>query len=730
MVGLTAAAQTAAGDPTIGEVVVTAQRRSERLESVPMSITAVTPQTLERSGVGNLLDLGRVTPGAQVNFAGVFVQPAIRGITTLTNGNNVENNVAIYVDGFYEASGLIINMELANIADIEVLKGPQGTLYGRNATGGAILINTLAPSKVLTGDVQATYARFNDRRFSAYISGPITDRVRASLSGYWNRSDGYIKKADPADTSRTSGDAAPLDREALRLKVEADVTSDLTATVGLNYTQMNDPRGNLFSGFTRILPITPPSARAPRLGTAAFNGENKNLAINKQATLKLAYNTPIGTLTSYTGFTHGLTRSAFDFDGTYVDISRFRSGFRQENWQQAVDYQITAIDHLDLVIGGLFYHDWIETYPTTQQFANGVVASQTYFQQWTKAWAGYIDATYHFTDQLSLNLGGRYSSETRKFLFVPLTGTGAIVAPFTGHEKYQETFNKFTPRASIRYEIEPRTSVYASVSQGFRPGIFNGSGSADPRLIAPTRSETITAYEVGFKTARSRLRFDAAAFYYDYKDLNLSVTAPNPFCPPGAICGLATIFGNAKKAEVYGLDTQLTLNPIDNLNVRIGAAWLHARYKDAANATGTGVNASNTLNVPGEAQDWSGQQMSRAPNFSANLGADYTIDNVLNGTLLLSGNYSYTDSYVVSNPSLYGPLFPAAANVQRFRQPAYSIVNLSATWRDASNHYSITAFGNNIFDKLYRNTYSGSVFSDLVVPGDPATYGVRVRYEF
>src|SRR5205807_1138822 len=112
----------------------------------------------------------------------------------------------------------------------------------------------------------------------------------------------------------------------------------------------------------------------------------------------------------------------------------------------------------------------------------------------------------------------------------------------------------FTPRATVRYEIEPRTNVYAAYSRGFRPGTYNGSAPVDPRLIAPTRPETITAYEVGFKTARSRLRFDVAAFYYDYKDLNVSVTAPTPLCPTPGNCGVVTIFGNAKKAEIYGAD--------------------------------------------------------------------------------------------------------------------------------------------------------------------------------
>jgi iron complex outermembrane receptor protein len=163
----------------------------------------------------------------------------------------------------------------------------------------------------------------------------------------------------------------------------------------------------------------------------------------------------------------------------------------------------------------------------------------------------------------------------------------------------------------------------------------------------------------------------------------------------------------------------------------VGAAWLHARYGDFPNANGTGVNATNTLNVSPQTQDWTDQQMARAPNFTANVGVDYTIEDVFSGKLDLSGNYNYTDSYVVNNASLYGPLFPPRANMQRFRQGAYSLVSLQATWHDPSDHYWVTGFVNNLFDKSYRMISSGGTTSgDYSVPGEPQVYGVKVGYRF
>lgn len=736
-----AAAFDAAAQPGIPnvlqEVVVTAQRRTEQLENVPMSVTALSSQEIARSGVTSIHELSRIAPGVQINLAGAFTQPTIRGITTLTNGTNVENNVAVYVDGFYNPNSNDINMDLANLASIQVLKGPQGTLYGRNATGGAILIDTLAPSKVYTGRIEGTYARFDDRRLSGYVSGPITDRIRFSLAGYTRDSDGYIKKADPTRPGQTNGDAAPIDQRSVRFKLQGDVTSDLTATLGLNYSAINDVRGVLFSGFDHVPPTFPLASRAPRFGTAAFNGDNRNLVITQEATLTLAYNSPIGQLTSRTGFAHRRNKSAFDPDGTFVNAVYSWFSLPQDTFQQALDYNITGIKNLDLLVGAQYFHDNIKTDGGVLVYTGGRLLNQNYFSQHTEAMAIYIDGTYHFTDKWSLTLGGRYSYDDKKFVFLPISANGAITPPaagipaFTINTKFDAINRKFTPRAVLRYEIEPRTNVYASYTKGFRSGAYSGSGATDPRLITPTRPETVDAYEIGFKTARSRVRFDAAAFYYDYKDLNVSLSVPNPFCVPGTPCSITTLFANAPKATIYGLDGQVTFTPIDNLDIRVGAAWLHARYGDFPNANGTGVNATDTLNVSPQTQDWTDQQMARAPNFTANVAIDYTIENVLGGKLDLAGNYNYTDSYVVNNASLYGPLFPPRADMQRFRQGAYSLVSIQATWHDSTDHYWITGFANNLFDKTYRMIFSGGTTpGDYSVPGEPRVYGVKVGYKF
>lgn len=706
------------------EIVVTAQRRTQRLEDVPMSITALTAETVERSGITNITELGAITPGVQVNFAGGATQPAIRGITSLTNYIGAENNVAIYVDGFYTPDMTTVNADFANIQGIEILKGPQGTLYGRNATGGAILITTRAPTNQFHGRIEGTYSTFDDRSLSGYLSGPIIDGLRFSVAGYDRRSDGYIRFSNPTQVGGpTQGDAARLRQRSVRLRLDADLASNLTATLGYNYGLSDDPRGNLFTTYAHIPATVPaPPQRATDPFQRSYNFDTANLGTTDEGTLRLAWRTGIGTLTSYTSYGYRFTKQNFDFDGTYVDRGSNQQQFGQRTFQESADFAINAVHDLDLVVGGSYYHDVTGTHGSVQRLTLGVgqvPLSRILLDLRTRAFAIYADATYHLTPSFSVDLGGRYSEE-HKEITLEVTGTGAY-PQFTR----DATFRRFTPRAAIRYEVAPRTSVYASFAQGFRSGNFPTSGA--PATIEPIRPEIVTAYEVGLHTARPHLRFDIAAYYYNDKDLHVSVTVPVVI---GNTTSTQVRIANASRAEIYGADGQLTWTPVERLNLRVGAAYLHGRYTDFPNAVGTGLNAVTNVNVGNQFQSWNGQQTARSPTFTANLGADYTVA-VAGGQLQLSGNYNYTDSYVINNASLFGPLAgPGLANQQRYRQGAYSLLNLEANWTDPSGRVTVGIFGRNVTDKYYLMVYSGGANGDYFTPATPRQIGGRVRFQF
>lgn len=718
-----ASAQENAPQPSASsaEIVVTAQRRSERLVDVPMSVIAITPDTIEKSGIVSIHDLNRLTPGVQINFAGCCTQPAIRGVSTLTTGIGFENNVAIYVDGFYSPDNISVNSDLANIRSVEVLKGPQGTLWGRNATGGAILINTKAPSDVFTGSVQAGYARYDDISLSGYLSGPITNRVRYSVAGYYRRSDGYNRRLDA--TGRDIGNATPIRQASVRAKLEFELSEDLTATLGANYGRSEDPRGqnfNIEQYPAASLPVPP--ARANQPYTASFTVPPKVRATTKEVTLKLEQALPFGSLTSYTGYARRRTGTRFDFDGSPANLSLAEQEWKQDTFQQGIDVNVTSIDGLNLILGGTYYNDRLENLGQLG-IAGGVVASIATATLWAEAWAVYADGTINLSDRLVLNLGARYTKEGKSAKYQTVSPAGAFLTP---PGRGDETFSAFTPRGSLRYEIGPRTNVYYSISRGFRSGGFQPNGATRPELFIPFKPEKITAYELGFKTSSPTVQFDAAAFYYDYRKLQVGVTVPNPITN----IGLVNLVSNAPKAEVWGADALIAVQPVSNLNVRLGAAYLHARYRDFVNATGNGLNPATNLNVPGQVQNWSNLQMARSPTFSGNLSVDYTIPDVAGGSVQLSANGSYTDSFVLSNPSVYGPLAGARAREQRYRQSAYALLNGQISWTDADEAVKITLYLNNITDKRYRMTYNGANLGDYSSWAQPRTYGVRASYNF
>lgn len=706
------------------EIIVTAQRRAERLEDVPVSIVALTGDGLEKTGVQRLSDLGQVAPGVQINRGGSFTQPAIRGITTLTLGYGFENNVAVYVDGFYQPDMVTINSDLANLANVQVLKGPQGALYGRNAMAGAIVIETLAPSQEPIGKAQISYGRFNDIRAQAYASVPLGSDLAISLAGSYRQNNGYIRDID------TGENTAPLKNASFRAKLRYAPSDAFNITLGYNHGFVEDARGTTYTINARANPgfgVPPSPPRASARDTSSLTIPADASAWADEVTAKVAIETGIGTLTSYTGYAHRLSHSTFDFDASRPIISQsFDDSINERTFQQTLDYTINAIDNLDLIIGGFYYHDRLDHGKGGANTVTAAGISRTSFIfLGSDAYAVYADATYKFSDSLFLTGSLRYSSEKRHINFYevdgPAPGVVTVAAPVSKDARFKST----TPRIVLRYELAPRTSVYASWAKGFRAGVFNNVVQTNAALVFPVRPEKLTAHEVGFKTASSAFRFDIAAYYYDFRDLQVGLTG----LVPGGVTPVQTL-SNAKKAESYGVDGQFTWTPMDRLSLRAGAAYTHARYTDFNNAVGTGLNAVTGLNVGGQTQNWNGQQMARAPSFTANAG--FTFEQELaGGTLAMSGNVNYTSSYVVANASLYGPTGPAGLqNKQRYRQGAYAIANAQINWTDPSDHVTVGLFADNLTNTRYNFVLSGSAFGDYSQGNEPATYGIRAGFKF
>jgi iron complex outermembrane recepter protein len=418
------------------DIIVTAQRRSEKLENVPVAIVALSGETLEKSGVSRMTDLGQVATSVQINRGGSFTQPAIRGITTLTLGYGFENNTAVYVDGFYQPDMVTINGDLANLASVQVLKGPQGTLYGRNATAGAIVIETLAPSQELIGKAQVSYGRFNDIRAQAYVSVPLSEKLALSVAGYYRISDGYIRDIGTDPVSKADDyDAAPLQNESFRAKLLFTPSEAIDITLGFNHGKVADSRGTTYTinQYAAFIPASPP--RASARDTTSSTALADSSARADEFTGKIAIETGIGTLTSYTGYAKRLSHAVFDFDASKPVITQSsNTSIRERTFQQTLDYAINAIDNLDLIVGAFYYNDKVDFGEGGgQSFAGsfnaaGLQNSQFVFLS-SKAYALYVDATYQFGEKLFLTGGVRYNDEKRAIRYFVVPGVNPVVSP-------------------------------------------------------------------------------------------------------------------------------------------------------------------------------------------------------------------------------------------------------------------------------------------------------------
>jgi iron complex outermembrane receptor protein len=708
-----------------GEIVVTAQRRTERLEDVPMSVAALPAIKLQQSGVFDFDNLTRATTGIRIARTGVFTQPTIRGISTGILGAGQENNIATYVDGFYQPDQLTLSGDLVGIDNVQVLKGPQGTLYGRNATGGAILVNTASPILgQFKGSAHVGYARYNDKRADALINIPLGDRFAFNIVGHYRDAPGYQRDitgdyagvGDPEYPPPYKHRRYPgyIKDWGVRAKLLFEISADTNITLGYRHRHFADNRaGSFFMTSYGFFPNDPGTGFGKGgydyVGLSVPTTNNTDL---DEVTGRVQIGTGIGKLTSYTSYTDQKYKSNGDFDGAKIDYVQASGIFKRKTFQQAFDYNITAIDRLDLIIGAHYFDD--DALAVSNAVISGVHLIGVTNAMDTKAWAIFADATYDITDALHLTLGGRYSHEKKDFTSVfsccgPIVGVGL----FSG--VHSASFSNFTPRGVLRYEIGPRSNVYASISRGFKSGTFNTVGQSPISVSTPAVDpETITAYEVGFKSVQEMVRIEAAAYYYDYKNLQLS-----RLFVTGA--GIDQSLANAASAEIYGAELTIGLKPVRHLNLEASVNYNHARYKDFPDGAGT-IPIGGFLTTV--SQDYSGYRIPRAADWTLNISADYTIE-FGDSDVVLAANAYYSSKYTPNTPS-YDP----ATGKELFEQPGYMQANISATWHSPNDRFELGVYLNNLTNKRYRPWYNAAGLGAWYFLSEPRVWGVKAGVNF
>lgn len=675
------------------DIVVTASRRASVDIDVPASITAVSGEQLARSGVRQVMDLGSSVPGLQMAKIGGNTVPSIRGVSTEVSGLGADANVAIYVDGIYQPLAQGNDFRFMDLERVEVLKGAQGTLYGRNATGGAILFVTRDPSlDQASGEIIAGYGSYNDRSLRGYVSLPLSDTIAASISGTLGASDGYTK-----DLVR-GGKANPTRSRQIRGKLLWEPHDRLKFVLTGEYGYLRDPTsfaGLALDGNTRGASGPGPIATEPH--TSSMDVEVFLRTERIGGSLRMESDFDFAKFLSSTAYYEYDIPYAVDADYSPSSISSYFSDF---NETRAIQQEFVLTSNGDSRISWLL---GANAYTNTSEssllipFGSLTLISRNLLK--VEAASVFAEGTFDITPDLTAILGVRYSTE--KHSLHADRGFGLLQTDpltFRGRKTWTDT----TPSLALRYALNDRTNVYATYTNGFKSGLFDGAS------FRPIDPENIDSYEVGIKsTALRNVRFSLAGFYYDYRNQQVQSFVTVGGAPQ-------SILQNAGRSRIYGLDAEADAQLTPSFKVSAGLSLLHARFRSFPNAvvnvpTGTGGNVTQLI-------DASGNNLPRSPKWTLSVAAEYTRD-VSVGEVSFQGKVFHSDKHFFE----FG---------NRVAQPEYTTVDASISLRPYDSGFKISAFGRN----LTKADYIASSFITETVDGityaPPRQFGIEFGYSF
>lgn len=688
-------AANAVQDIELDFIVVTAQRRSQRLVDVPISVATATPEDLERAGATSIENLTRQTPGIYLQRAVYGLSPTIRGIGSTLTTSGGEQNVALYVDEIYYSTPTGNIFDLASVSGVEVLKGPQGTLFGRNATGGAILVRTADPGFKPEGRVNLSYERFDQVRTSGYLNVPLGDKVAINGSVAYRYSDGYVRDLK-TDKITNQGDSFTA-----RGKLLVEPTDNFSIIFTAAHADFDDPSG---SDTRNIRPARLIAAVGGPISTDRYHSSNNTKQVIKTQTDEYSARARLdlegGTLSSFTAFLRNKLDALNEIDLSYanqdVDLQVNTKVFSQEvNFASRDDGPFTYVT-------GLYYFRSRGKVPFVT--STGVPLSNSAGR--LEAAAGYADGTYRFGD-LSLIAGIRYSDEKRQ------TWSAAGVrapSPYTRIQKAND--RQWTPRVGLSYALDEETRIYTTYSKGFKSGVFDATSPTGPGVVP----EKVDAFEAGFKSASRDITFNAAAFYYDYRGTQVNATIS------GQNGQVFNQLFNVPKSRIYGVEADASLRLSDAFDLRGAVAYTHARYVDFKSAPGYVDAPANPATLGGllyanVSLDVSGKTMVRSPEFTASATLAYhaSLDDNKELEVTLSPYYSSRVYFTFDNS---------------LSQTGYVTLDAAATVT-VDDRIKVSVFGRNLTDRKYRVSMSQNALSlEGARYAQPRVYGLSLGYSF
>ena len=743
---------------TLEEIVVTAQKREQSINDVGMSIAAVSGDTLLARDIENAADLVKVVPGFSYTPT-QFDMPVytLRGVGYYESSLAANPAVSVYVDEVPLPYPAMVRGALLDLQRVEVLMGPQGTLFGQNATGGAINYIANKPTATFEAGASADYGRFNTLGLDGYVSGPLTDKLSARLALSSVQGDGWQKGMDRGD------EIGSTDEVVGRLLVDFNPTDTLALHLNANgWRDRSDSQSPQHRGISAAVPgvpldpafvaapLAPDDARATNFDAGFDYGRDTTFY---QTALRADWDaTETVTLTSLSAWQHTDRDQFAETDGTSVqdlalgttgEISSFSqelrlagAGGRLRHWVVGANYQDDEIiDHQDVLLGvgtssfvalgpfGTFHFDGVDNVSRND----------------VRTWAVFASIELALTERLALELGARYTEARNEFVGCSADdGTGELATAFTALQalgvflganptiapvaggcvtivdpnlnvgETRDTLEQGNVpwRANLNWHATDDVLLYANISRGFKAGNFPTLSASDASQFTPVTQEELTAYETGFKATfpDGRMQFNGAAFYYDYVNKQLRGRVSDP------LFGQLEALVNVPRSHIWGTEVQWTWAPTGGFTANLGAVYLQTQID------GTFENFSQFGGPP---QSFSGNEFPYSPQWQANadLGYRHALTNAM---------VAFIGAGLTYRSETKGGLEDDA----RLAIDSYTLLDLRAGVEDELGRWRAMLWGRNVTDEYYWNNVLKAQDNVVRYAGRPSTYGITLSYRF
>jgi iron complex outermembrane receptor protein len=719
------------GSAAIEEIVVTARRTEESLQSVPVAVSAFSEATLERIGAVDSTGLQGMVPNLNIvqgrgssNATNIY----IRGVGQPDALQTFDPAVGFYVDEVYFSRIRGTQLDLYDIERVEVLRGPQGTLYGKNTIGGALNVVTRRPGQEPYRMVQITAGDYDQIEGRLSLAGPLTETLAGSVAVLRALRDGYVTNPD------TGAEYNDRDARAARVALAWDPSDNVSVDWAADYNKednalvLGQPINTLTTLFgvpILVLPADVPKWDFKATPTPGLpnSQELEHWGTSLNARWDISESLSLKSITAYRKLDYidyiDIDATTLETGDVLVDVDQDQvSQELQATWQR---------DRLTMVGGVYYLQENIESHQ--EAFADDLLTGPGGFtflrtiddDLTTTSWAAYVNASYALTDRLNFGLGVRYTDEEKKYdrststfsTFPGLTQDPAFAF------KIKDNWTDTSPMASVDFQATGNILLYARYAEGFKSGGFNGRAN-NPGEQAPYDPEEVTSYEIGLKSdwMDRTLRANVALFYNDYTDFQARVsgiaTDPGTGLPSPELTVL-----NAGELEIYGAELELSYMPMDALLLDLQVGYLDAEYKDFDDVRFTNFGGSRAFQAPAFSPEWTGR-----------LGATYTLDLGDTGSLRFAGSTRFRSRMALAIDNTFTN---TDTEIEGLFQDDYWLYDASVLWTDADGGFSVGVYGKNLADEVYRT--DGQEFSSVgnirtVYYGAPRTFSIVATLRF